>query len=169
MHSQLNWQTLKEDTFRTLVHSKISVERGRSLSPPCQADCLLCCNLSPVQLGLSLKSCLRRSWDCHAGELRRLDSLTALKIMQHLQAHALSSTSPGANQDAKLATYKGMLAACIWADLAAKWQWRQGDVEHATLMLHALIERPLPAAEVSTDDGAMLRIQLSISTMQFEG
>ncbi len=62
MHSQLNWQTLDEDTFQTLVHSRISVERGRSLSSPCQAVCLLYFNLSPVQLGSSLKSCLRRSW-----------------------------------------------------------------------------------------------------------
>ena len=77
----------------------------------------------------------------------------------------MSSTSPGADQIAELATYQGMLAACIWADPAAKWQWRQGDVEHATLMLHALLERPMPAAEVATDDGVMLRIQLSTSTM----
>ena len=152
VHSQLNWQTSDEDTFQTLVHSRISVERGRSLSSPCQAVCLTE-KLSQAQLG------------CPAGELRRLDGPTALKGFQHLQAHALSSTSPGADQIAELATYQGMLAACIWADPAAKWQWRQGDVEHATLMLHALLERPMPAAEVATDDGVMLRIQLSTSTM----
>ena len=31
------------------------------------------------------------------------------------------------------------------------------------------LERPLPAAEVATDDGVMLRVQLSTSTMQYEG
>lgn len=116
-------------------------------------------------IGIVTEKLSQAQLGCPAGELRRLDGPTALKGFQHLQAHALSSTSPGADQIAELATYQGMLAACIWADPAAKWQWRQGDVEHATLMLHALLERPMPAAEVATDDGVMLRIQLSTSTM----
>ena len=41
VRSQLNWESLAEDTFQTLLHSTFSVERGKSLSPPCQADCLL--------------------------------------------------------------------------------------------------------------------------------
>ena len=70
---------------------------------------------------------------------------------------------------AELADYTGMLAACIIADPAASLTWRPNDVQHATLMMHALLERPLPVVKVNNDIGAMLRIQLSTSIMQWEG
>ena len=48
-----------------------------------------------------------------------------------------------------------------WRRTAFKAGTQQQSLWHATLMLHALLKRPLPAAEVATDDGLMLRIPLS--------
>ena len=125
--------------------------------------------LSQVQLGFVTGSCLRRSWDGHAGHLQRRNSPSGLEALRRLQACASSNSSPGADQIAALTDCKGLLAACIMADPAARLRWRPDDVEHATLMMHALLERPLPAAEAATDMGTTLRLQLSTSTMQWEG
>ena len=89
--------------------------------------------------------------------------------MDRVQARALANNSTDAAQIAELTDYKGLLAAYIVADPAARLKWRPDDVEHATQMMHALLERPLPAAVAAGDMGSTLRLQLSTSTMQWEG